>query len=453
MEYAPFGLPGSAWAGVNGDVKPVWVIRNGLNDTAQNAQTDFAEYDYNDTTYNPNGALNVAVVDPAAPLVPGLYEGNNPAPIAGTEGKAGAELDAWIATYGSSQSPPVAVATTADMQTAAGRGKYGVYTRTDTYTITFKDGDGKVIQEGPWDYNATPSYTGPTPAKAATTVPYTFTWTWNSATPWNPAIAAATENTVYTARFVSSIPDNMAFVAGGTFTMGSPTGEAIGFNGETQHEVTVSSFYMGKYEVTQKEYLDTMTNWTGTPTPSDTYGEGDDYPAYYVTWLEAVKYCNKRSENENLTPAYTVEADGTTVTWDKSASGYRLPTEAEWEYACRAGTTTAYNWGTDAIDGAQANYFDSGAGNKTVIVGSYTPNAWDLYDMHGNVWEWCWDWYAAYESGPLTNPDGAVSGTKRVVRGGSWDINVEFLRSACRVSYSPSVRAYGIGFRLVRPGE
>jgi formylglycine-generating enzyme required for sulfatase activity len=190
----------------------------------------------------------------------------------------------------------------------------------------------------------------------------------------------------------------MVSLEGGTFTMGSPGDEANRQSNEVQHQVTVSAFYMGKHEVTQKEYLDTMGSWPETA-PDSAYGLGDSYPAYNVSWYDAVAYCNKRSVDENLDPAYTVS--GETVTWDKSASGYRLPTEAEWEYACRAGTTTPYSSGS-SVD--EAGWHSSNSGYTSHLVGTKLANDWGPYDMHGNVWEWCWDRYGDYESGPLTNP-------------------------------------------------
>jgi uncharacterized repeat protein (TIGR02543 family) len=327
----------------------------------------------------------------------------------------------------------------------------------NTYTVTFKDGNGSVIQSGPWNYNATPAYTGATPAKTATAQ---YIYTWDSANPWNPAIAEATADAVYTARFTqaANIPPTMIAVPGGAFTMGSPESEVDRNSNEgPQHQVTVSSFYMGKHEVTQKEYYDTMGSWPDTA-PSDTLGLGDSYPMYNVTWYDAIEYCNRRSGDEGLTPAYTVS--GETVTWDKSASGYRLPTEAEWEYACRAGTTTTFSTGdtitTDQVnfDGTfQYNMNPAGVNRgKTTEAGSFAPNDWGLYDMHGNVYEWCWDWYASsYDSGPLTDPDGAVSSNYRVRRGGSWINTGRYLRSAYRSYIYYSDRSNLVGFRLVRP--
>jgi len=232
------------------------------------------------------------------------------------------------------------------------------------------------------------------------------------------------------------VPDNFVRINGGTFTMGSPANDRKRNSDETQHQVTVSSFYMGKYEVTQKEYQEVM----GT---NPSYFKEDNLPVESVSWYDAVEYCNKRSQKEGLTPAYTV--NGTNVTWNRNANGYRLPTEAEWEYACRAGTTTAYNTGR-TISKRQANYF----GKKTSIVGSFASNAWGLHDMHGNVWEWCWDWYGSYSSAAQTDPMGASSGSYRVGRGGSWVNSAGLVRSAYRDDPDPDYRIYSIGFRLAR---
>ena len=246
-------------------------------------------------------------------------------------------------------------------------------------------------------------------------------------------------------------------IQGGTYTRGSPADEPNrNANAETpQHQVTVSAFTMSQYLVTQREWFEVMGTTVRqqrdrVSVSSEMRGEGDEYPIYYVSWFEAVEYCNRRSTREGLTPAYTVS--GTNVTWNRSANGYRLPTEAEWEYACRAGTITAYSTG-NSITTSQANFnslFNSTL-NRTSAVGSYTPNAWGLYDMHGNVWEWCWDWYGSYPSRAQNDPDGASSGSGRVLRGGSWDHSAAYVRSAHRNNSTPTVRNIFNGFRVVRP--
>jgi formylglycine-generating enzyme required for sulfatase activity len=257
--------------------------------------------------------------------------------------------------------------------------------------------------------------------------------------------------TVIVLMFVAACtaPSKMVLIQGGTFTMGSPANEIDREDDEVQRMVTVSSFYMGKTEVTQKEYREVM----GT-NPSSF--KGDNLPVEGVSWFNAVEFCNRLSRREGLTPAYTVK--GTNVTWDRSANGFRLPTEAEWEYACRAGTQTPFSMGNN-ITTRQANYdgypYNNNAKgtfrNKTVEVRSFSPNAWGLYNMHGNVWEWCWDLYEEYASGAQIDPAGASSGTYRIVRGGSWLVHAQYLRSANRYNVSPTFTGNAVGFRLALP--
>ena len=244
---------------------------------------------------------------------------------------------------------------------------------------------------------------------------------------------------------------NMVKINGGAFMMGSPADEPERSDIEgPQRQVTVSAFSIGKYEVTQREWREVM----GT-NPSEF--KGDTLPVECVSWYEAVEYCNQRSRREGLTPAYTI--NGTDVTWNRDASGYRLPTEAEWEYACRAGTASPFNTGNN-ITASQANYdgnYPYGANaegvyrEKTVEAGSSAANGWGLYDMHGNVWEWCWDWYGDYTGGAQRDPAGPSSGSNRVIRGGSWLNDARNLRSSNRNFYSPSDLGSTLGFRLVRP--
>jgi formylglycine-generating enzyme required for sulfatase activity len=247
--------------------------------------------------------------------------------------------------------------------------------------------------------------------------------------------------------------------------MGSPANEPERDGDEVQHQVTVRSFYMGKYQVTQAEYETVM----GT---NPSYFKGLNLPVECVSWYDAVEYCNRLSQREGLSLAYTIDKNRSDpnntnsddnvrwlVTWNPNANGYRLPTEAEWEYACRAGTTTPFSTGNN-ITTSNANYDGNYPYNnnykgtyreRTTTVGSFAPNPWGLYDMHGNVWEWCWDWYGNYSSGSQTDPRGAASGANRVLRGGSWSNTATYVRSAIRSYYTPSNRNYFIGFRLVRP--
>jgi formylglycine-generating enzyme required for sulfatase activity len=231
--------------------------------------------------------------------------------------------------------------------------------------------------------------------------------------------------------------------------MGSPANEPERDDGEIQHQVTVSTFYMGKYEITQKEWREVMGN-------NPSHFQGDNLPVEKVSWDDAVEYCNKRSQREGLAPAYTEKRRK--VSWNRNANGYRLPTEAEWEYACRAGTSGPFNTGNNITTG-QANYDGNAPYNnnakgtyrkKTVDVGSFASNPWGLYDMHGNVYEWCWDWYGDYTSGAQIDRAGPSTGSNRVMRGGSWYFYARYVRSSYRRYFSPSFRVNYLGFRLVR---
>ena len=255
------------------------------------------------------------------------------------------------------------------------------------------------------------------------------------------------------------IPENFVLIEGGTFEMGSPETEAWRTVDETQHTVTVSDFYISAYEVTQQEYQAVMGS-----NPSNF--SGGDLPVESISWLDAVAYCNALSEQEGLTPVYTVE--GSTVRWDRSANGYRLPTEAEWEYVCRAGTTTPFNTET-SISAEESNYWgdypymiedhyfdqenlETRPGvyrQTTVAVTEFSPNAWGLYNMHGNVGEWVWDYYGAYSTDAQTDPTGPETGTRRVYRGGGWNDFAKNLRSAYRAALPQENSNYNIGLRLV----
>ena len=258
----------------------------------------------------------------------------------------------------------------------------------------------------------------------------------------------------------TDIEDGFIRITGGSFLMGSPEDEAWRSDDETQHSVTVSDFYMSPYEVTQKEYEDAMGN-----NPSSF--SGDDLPVESVSWLDAVSYCNVRSQQEGLTSVYVI--DGQNVSWDRSADGYRLPTEAEWEYACRAGTTTPF-YMENSPSAEEANYYGHypygiedyyfSQGNlevkpgeyreTTVAVESFSANPYGLYNMHGNVAEWTWDIYGAYPDGKQIDPIGADSGTRRVYRGGGWNDFAKNMRSAYRAMMDQDKGSFNIGIRLVR---
>ena len=225
--------------------------------------------------------------------------------------------------------------------------------------------------------------------------------------------------------------------------MGSNSGE----NWEKPvHTVTVKSFNIGKYEVTQKEWIAVMgSNPSGF--------KGDNLPVESVSWYDAIEYCNRLSEKEKLTPAYTIDKSrGNWVRWNRNANGYRLPTEAEWEYAAKGGDGSPGNYAFSGSNNADEVAWHKGnSAGSTQEVGAKKPNGLGLYDMSGNVYEWCWDWAGDYPSGAQTDPVGASSGSYRVVRGGHWYDSAVVARSAFRNGSTPSNGEFNIGFRLVRP--
>jgi len=226
-----------------------------------------------------------------------------------------------------------------------------------------------------------------------------------------------------------SIGMKLRLIPAGEFMMGSPATESDREDDETQHRVSITKpFYLGVTEVTQEQYQTVM----GT-NPSQF--KGPQNPVERVNWADAVEFCRKLS----AMPA------------EKTAGyEYRLPTEAEWEYACRSGTTTAYGFGDDASGLGDYGWFRGNSDSSTHPVGEKKPNAWDLYDMHGNVWEWCQDWYGDYPSGSATDPTGATSGSLRVFRGGCWYFNARYCRSAYRTGGTPVYRNFILGFRVLR---
>ncbi len=259
----------------------------------------------------------------------------------------------------------------------------------------------------------------------------------------------------------------MVSINGGSFNMGDNSSDSED-DERPVHRVSVDSFVMAKYEVTYGNWY-VVRDWAKAngyrfdnegDVGNDDYGT-NDHPVTMINWYDAVKWCNALSEMENRTPCYYTNSSGSVyrtgnidikdswVKWD--ANGYRLPTEAEWEYACRANTTTKYSFG-DSINSRNANYDNEG----TVAVGRYSPNSWGLYDMHGNVWEWCWDWYDEayykeyYKDSPFNNPHGPSVGSNRVHRGGSWHDCTVYLRSAFRGRFEPDIEFYDYGFRPVR---
>jgi formylglycine-generating enzyme required for sulfatase activity len=236
---------------------------------------------------------------------------------------------------------------------------------------------------------------------------------------------------------------DMVLIPGGTFMMGSPDGETGADDDEKpQHEVTVPQFFMGRYPITQAQWREVA----GYPqvdrqlTPDPSHFKGNNRPVESIDWDDATEFCQRLSQ--------------------RTGRQYRLPSEAEWEYACRGGTQTPFSFG-NYISTELANYDGSEYGEspeceskgETTDVGSYPPNNFGLCDMHGNVWEWCEDdWHESYEGAPT---DGGAwleenrTETKRLLRGGSWYFVPGICRSAFRDRYSRAGRYYGIGFRVL----
>ncbi len=269
----------------------------------------------------------------------------------------------------------------------------------------------------------------------------------------NPPLAGDRFYRVFTQQLPTNVVPvtNMVWISPGTFTMGSPVSEALRGADETQHVVTLSrGFYLGKFPVTQGGYLSIISTNPSFYSTNHGYGQNLSLPVEQVSWLDATNYCALLTQQEQV-------AGRLPAGWS-----YRLPTESEWEYACRAGTVTAFYFGT-ALRSSMANFdgqkeYDASLGSinnpsgifldKTTVVGSYEPNAWGLFDMCGNVFEWCQDWYDTYPVGPVTDPQGAATGSSRTIRNGNYFLYAQYCRSAQR-DESAATNFYGnLGFRI-----
>jgi len=248
-----------------------------------------------------------------------------------------------------------------------------------------------------------------------------------------------------------STKKDMVLIQPGTFQMGNTGAYAGLYDEKPIHTVTISkAFYIGKYEVTQKQYQAVMN-----ANPSEF--KGDNYPVETVTWYDAVAFCNALSKQEGLTPCYTI--NGTDVACNFNADGYRLPTEAEWEYACKAGITTDFyngiltNMMFEPLDTNlnKIAWYGGNSDSVTHPVGQKLPNLNGLYDMSGNVREWCWDWYGLYSNEAATDPKGTVLDSNRVLRGGCWSNSARNCRSSFRDLELPTplIKDGSNGFRIV----
>ena len=272
------------------------------------------------------------------------------------------------------------------------------------------------------------------------------------------------------------VPAGFVPVPAGSFQMGDQSSPLVGFGYELPvHTVQVSAFYLAKTEVTKAAW-DAVWTWAltnGYPDLPAGGGKTAAHPVQAISWHAAVKWCNARSEKEGLTPCYTVagatyKTGNSTPVCNWAANGYRLPTEAEWEKAARGGAVGLnFPWG-NAISHNSANFnnvgvesyqtgtkgyhptYGTGSPPFTSPVGSFAANGFGLYDMIGNVWEWCWDWDESYSASFGTDPHGAASGFSRVYRGGAWASSATYSRCAVRLSVTPGSSGDTVGFRLAR---
>ena len=232
----------------------------------------------------------------------------------------------------------------------------------------------------------------------------------------------------------NSIGMKLVLIPKGIFMMGSPESEKGRVGNETQHEVTISKdYYLGVYEVTQAQYEKMMGKNPSRFQGDNLRGDSANNPVEQVSWEDAVEFCKKLSDLPEEKKAGRI---------------YRLPTEAQWEYACRAGSKTAYGFGEGSKSLGDYAWFGQNSNRQTHPVGEKKSNAWGLYDMHGNVWEWCSDWYGQHPKGAVSDPVGPPQkAPARVFRGGSWYDDAEYCRSARRLGYFPSGRD-DFGFRV-----
>ena len=259
------------------------------------------------------------------------------------------------------------------------------------------------------------------------------------------------------------VSEGFVLIPAGSFIMGSPENEVERTrwnNDEQQHHVRITrSFYMQRHEVTQGEWQTLMGNNPSYFSPSgDGASCGSDCPVENVNWWEALAYANALSISENLQECYILsgcrnspgnDMECSDVSWNSNCLGYRLPTEAEWEYAARAGTRTMFYNGEETPD--DIAWYENNSNDQTHLVAQLEANSWELYDMSGNVWEWCWDLYDVnyYNLSPVNDPMGANSSSTRLLRGGAWNRSASLVRSARRIINDPDNRNRYYGFRLV----
>lgn len=249
-----------------------------------------------------------------------------------------------------------------------------------------------------------------------------------------PGVAANISSAQPPKEITNSIGMKLVLIPKGKFMMGSPESEQGRNENENQHEVTISKdYHLGAYEVTQAQHEKVMGKNPSHLQRAIVGNENADLPVEQVSWDDAVEFCRKLSELPEE---------------KRTGRVYRLPTEAEWEYACRAGSNTAYSFDDEEGLLPEYGWFNRNSSSRIFSVGLLEPNAWGLYDMHGNVWEWCSDRYGKYPKGAVRDPTGPKVGSIRVSRGGSWDFGAASCRSAFRNGTGPSNRFDNGGFRV-----
>ncbi len=278
-----------------------------------------------------------------------------------------------------------------------------------------------------------------------------YIWTYPRIQPFDqdPAQVAYAEAAGLALSVTNTIGMTLRLIPTGIYERGSPKDERGRRSDEYAHPMRISTpFYMGSTPVTQEQFEEVMGY-----NPSF-FNDRSGLPVEFVSWAEAIEFCNRLSRRAGLQEVYEQENGEWVVHLDRN--GYRLPTEAEWEFACRAGTRTSFYTGrsSPAVLGRdnvwRAAWHRHNARGRTQPVGLREPNRWGLYDMHGNVWEWCWDWYGPYPRDIDPPPAGPARGDKRVIRGGGWYSKTWETRSANRGQRDPAAPWNSLGFRVVR---
>ena len=278
----------------------------------------------------------------------------------------------------------------------------------------------------------------------ALSLPWLARYIGASDTPEKPSMAQVARNVL--------LRPELMRLPGGRFEMGSPPEEEGRDDDENLHKAVMAPFEMCRTEVTVAQWFAVMNN-----KPSNcNYGCDDDDPVQNVSWEDSIRYLNALTTMENdlfpeLNPMTICYEQGDNHwTWISGCTGFRLPTEAEWEYAARADTQTAYNFGTDISKLDRYSWYYDNSDIRVHGAATKTPNAWGLYHMHGNVWEWVWDWYGEYPSKASAEYRGPQDGHSRVLRGGSFFSRPVDLRSALRLNFSPSSQVVYFGLRCAR---